>query len=57
MYCSSYIEFKSNGDKKKTILIKKYPEGIKPYLKDVINNFKKKKKEIWCIENAINNDN
>ena len=45
MYCSSYIEFKSNGDKKKTILIKKYPEGIKPYLKDVINNFKKKKKK------------
>ena len=44
LYCSSYIEFKSNGDKKKTILIKKYPEGIKPYLKDVINNFKKKKK-------------
>ena len=38
-FCSNnYIENKSNGDRNKTLSIKKYFEEVKPYLKDIINN-------------------
>ena len=35
-----YIEYKSNGDKDKTLLLKNYLEVIRPYLNDLINNRK-----------------
>ena len=34
------IEYKSNGDKDKTLSIKSYLYEIKPYLSDMINNHK-----------------
>ena len=37
---SNYIEYKSNGDKDKTLSIKDYLHEIKPYLSDIINNHK-----------------
>ena len=36
---SNYIEYKSNGDKDKTLSIKKYLDKIKPYLNDLIDDF------------------
>ena len=37
---SNYIEYKSNGDKDKTLSIKDYLDEIKPYLNDIINDHK-----------------
>ena len=49
---SSYIEYQSNGDRNKTLLIEEYLNKVRPYLKD-INNLKKRK----YVENPINNSN
>ena len=38
---NNYIEYKSNGDKNKTRSVEGYLNRISPYLKDIINNFKK----------------
>ena len=48
---NNYIEYKSNGDKNKTLSIKEYLEEIKLYLKDIINN--PKKSDSWKIKLAI----
>ena len=37
----NYIEYKSNDGRNKTLSIKRYLDGIKPYKKDIINNLKK----------------
>ena len=37
-FSSNYIEYKSNGDKDKTLSIKDYLDEIKPYLSDIIND-------------------
>ena len=37
---NNYIEYKSKSDRK-TLLVKKYLNKIRPYLKDIINNLKK----------------
>ena len=37
-FSSNYIEYKSNGDKDKTLSIKDYLDEIKQYLSDMINN-------------------
>ena len=37
----SYVEYESNGDKNKTLLIKEYLSKIRPYLKDIIYDIKK----------------
>ena len=37
-FSSNYIEYKSNGDKDKTLSIKYYFDEIKPYLSDIIND-------------------
>ena len=34
------MEYESNGDRNKFLLIKKYLDEIKPYFKDIINNLK-----------------
>ena len=39
-FSSNYIEYKSNGDKDKTLSIKDYLNEIKPYLRDIINDHK-----------------
>ena len=47
MFSSNYIEYKSNGDKDKTLSIKDYLYEIKPYLIDIIND--KKTQGEWKI--------
>ena len=37
-WSNNYIEYESSGDINKTLSIKEYPDEIKPYLKDIINN-------------------
>ena len=39
---SNYIEYKSNGDKDKTLSIKDYLDEIKPYMSSIINDHKPK---------------
>ena len=39
-FSSNYIEYKSNGDKNKTLSIKDFLDEIKPYLSDIINDHK-----------------
>ena len=39
-FSSNYIEYKSNGNKGKTLLPKDYLHVIRPYLSDLINNHK-----------------
>ena len=36
----NYIEYESKRDKNKTLSVKEYPNIIRPYLRDVINNHK-----------------
>ena len=40
-WSDNYIEYKSNGDRNKTILVKEYLNKSRPYLKDLINDLKK----------------
>ena len=47
-FSSNYIEYKSNGDKDKTLLIKDYLDEIKPCLSDMINDHKTQGK--WKIK-------
>ena len=37
----SYIEYGSNKNKNKTLLIEEYLNKIRPYLKDIINDLRK----------------
>ena len=39
-YSKNYIEYENNGDRNITLSIKEYPDKIKSYLKDIINNLK-----------------
>ena len=39
-FSSNYIEYKSNGDKDKTLSIEYYIDDIKPYLSDIRNDHK-----------------
>ena len=50
----NYIEYKSNGDRNKTLLVEEYLNKIRPYLKDIINNLKKS--ATWKIQLAIVNN-
>ena len=47
-FSSKYIEYKSNGDKDKSVSTKEYPYKIRPYLSDMINDFKTQGE--WKIE-------
>ena len=38
---ANYIEYKSNGDRNKTLSVEEYLNKIRPYLKDIINHLKK----------------
>ena len=39
-FSSNYIEYKSNGDKDKSLSIKEYLDMIRPYLSDILNDYK-----------------
>ena len=38
---NNYIEYENNGDRNETLSIEEYCKKIRPYLEDIINNFKK----------------
>ena len=40
-YSNNDIEYENNGDRNKTLSLKKYLDEIKLYLKDIIKNLKK----------------
>ena len=41
-FCSNnYIEYESNGDKNKMLSVEQYPNKIRPYSTDIINDLKK----------------
>ena len=46
-WSNTYIECKSNGDRNKTLSVEEYPNKVRPYLKDIINNLKKS--DTWKI--------
>ena len=52
-WIGNYIEYKSNGDRNKTLLVEEYLNKIRPYLKDIINNLKKS--DTWKIQLIIAN--
>ena len=37
---NDYIEYKSSGDRNKTLSIKEYFHKITPYIKNILNDFK-----------------
>ena len=45
-----YIQYESMGDKSKNLSVKKYIDGIRPYLSDIINNHKTQAK--WRIHSG-----
>ena len=49
-WSNSYIEYKSNGDRNKTLSVEEYLNKIRPYLKD-INNLRKS--DTWKIQLTI----
>ena len=53
-FSSNYIEYKSNGDKDKTVSIKDYLDEIKPYLSNIINDHKTQGEWKIHITMAIN---
>ena len=50
-WSNNHIEYESDDDRNKTLSIEEYLEEIKPYLKDITNNFKKSDK--WKIQLTI----
>ena len=40
-WSNNYIEYESNGDRSKTLSVKKHLNKIKPYLKNIISTLKK----------------
>ena len=50
-FSSNYIEYKSNGDKDKTLSVKDDLDKIKPYLSDIINDQKIQGK--WKIKITV----
>ena len=51
---NNYIEYKSNGDRNKTVSVEQYLNKISTYLKDIINNLKKS--DTWIIQLTIANN-
>ena len=39
-FSSNFIEYKSNGDEDKSLLVKEYINMIRPYLSDTVNDYK-----------------
>ena len=53
-WSNNYIEYKSNGDRNKTLSVEEYLTKIRPCLKDIINNLKKS--NTWKIQLTIANN-
>ena len=53
-WSNSYIEYESNGNRNKTLSVEEYLNKLRPYFKDIINNFKKS--DTWKIQLAIANN-
>ena len=53
-FSSNYIEYKSNRNKDKTLLIKDYHDEIKPYLINLTNDYKTKREWKIHLTMAIN---
>ena len=53
-YSDNYIKYENNGDRNKTLSIKKYFDKIRPHLKDVIDNLKKSDTRKIQLAVAIN---
>ena len=53
-WSNNYIEYKSNGDRNKTLSVEEYLNKIRLYLKDIINNLKKS--DTWKIQLTIANN-
>ena len=53
-WSNNYIEYKSNGDRNKTLSLEEYLNNITLYLKDIINNLKKPGR--WKIQLTIANN-
>ena len=51
IWSNSYIEYESNGDRNKTLLVEEYLNTIRPYVKDIITNIKKSDR--WKIQLTI----
>ena len=50
-WSNNYVEFKSNSDKNKILSVEEYLYKIRPYLRDIINDFKQSDK--WRIQLKI----
>ena len=50
-WSNNYIEYGNNGDRNKILSVEEY---IRPYLKDIINDFKKS--SVWKIQPTIANN-
>ena len=46
-WSNNYIEYKSNGDKNRTLSVEEYLGKIRPYLRDIINDLKQS--DTWKI--------
>ena len=53
-WSNDYIEYKSNGDRNKTLSAEQCLNKISPYLKDIINNLKQS--DTWEIQLIIPNN-
>ena len=53
-WSNNYIEYESDGDRNKTLSVEEYLNKIRPYLEDIINNFKKS--DTWKVQLAIANN-
>ena len=50
-WSNNYIEYKSNGDRNQTLLVEKYLNKSRPYLKEIINDINKS--DTWKIQLTV----
>ena len=50
-WSNNYIEYESNSVKNKTFSVEEHLNKIRPYLKDIMNNFKRS--DTWKIQLTI----
>ena len=50
-WSNNYTEYKSNGDRNQTLLVEKYLNKSRPYLKEIINDINKS--DTWKIQLTV----
>ena len=50
-WSNNYIEYKNNGDRNQTLLVEKYLNKSRPYLKEIINDINKS--DTWKIQLTV----